>query len=79
MSRLEDKVALVTGASKGIGAGIAKGLAAAWASYGVSPIAIASDAAMPSSFSSTDAKMSGCGFDRSASSAVQPTYNCNSW
>src|SRR5260370_40813658 len=32
MSRLEGKVALVTGASKGIGAGIAKGLAAAGAS-----------------------------------------------
>jgi 3-oxoacyl-[acyl-carrier protein] reductase len=32
MSRLEGKVALVTGASEGIGAGIAKGLAAAGAS-----------------------------------------------
>src|SRR5437764_5095736 len=32
MLRLEGKVALVTGASKGIGAGIAKGLAAAGAS-----------------------------------------------
>ena len=32
MPRLEGKVALVTGASKGIGAGIAKGLAAAGAS-----------------------------------------------
>ena len=35
MSRLESKVALVTGASKGIGAGIAKGLAAAGASVAV--------------------------------------------
>jgi 3-oxoacyl-[acyl-carrier protein] reductase len=32
MSKLENKVAIVTGASKGIGAGIAKGLAAAGAS-----------------------------------------------
>ena len=32
MSKLTDKVAVVTGASKGIGAGIAKGLAAAGAS-----------------------------------------------
>src|SRR5579862_9599003 len=31
MSRLEGKVALITGASKGIGAGIAKGVAAAGA------------------------------------------------
>ncbi len=35
MSRLEGKVALVTGASKGIGAGIAKGVAAAGASVAV--------------------------------------------
>src|ERR1700747_712775 len=35
MSRLEGKVALVTGASKGIEAGIAKGLAAAGASVAV--------------------------------------------
>jgi 3-oxoacyl-[acyl-carrier protein] reductase len=32
MSKLAHKVAVVTGASKGIGAGIAKGLAAAGAS-----------------------------------------------
>ena len=32
---LDGKVALVTGAAKGIGAGIAKGLAAAGASVGV--------------------------------------------
>jgi 3-oxoacyl-[acyl-carrier protein] reductase len=35
MSRLQGKVALVTGASKGIGAGIAKGRAAAGASVAV--------------------------------------------
>jgi 3-oxoacyl-[acyl-carrier protein] reductase len=35
MSKLHDKVALVTGASKGIGAGIARGLAAAGAAVGV--------------------------------------------
>ena len=45
-------------------------LAAAWASYGVSPIAIASAAVIPLSLSRTEAKMSGWGFDRSASSAV---------